>query len=138
MVIYAAITGVILEGPPTAAESGWEERGYVSIGGGGHGESEMRGGEVATGGRYRWRGNVLALAVVAAICTPIGGKVRAGRGEGEEMIYIPISYRLATLQTHVLVHDRGWGGGECEGKGRTRGRMREPLGRSVSINEKYK
>ena len=126
-----------MEGPPTAAKSGWEERGYVSIWGGGHGESEVRRGEVATGGRYRRRSSVLTLAVVAAICTAIGGKVRASRGEGEEMRYIPISQGFAALQTHVLVHDRSWGGGECEGKGRTRGRMRELLGR-VWINEKYK
>ena len=62
-----------MERAAAAAESGWEERGYVSIGGRGHSEADMRGGEVAAGGGYGWGGGVQAFAVVAAICTSIGG-----------------------------------------------------------------
>lgn len=73
MVIYVSVTGVILERSAAAAESGWEKCGYVSIWGRGHGGADMRGGEVTASGRCGWGGSVQTFAVVATVCTPIGG-----------------------------------------------------------------
>jgi len=58
VVIYVAIAGVILERAAAAAESGWEESGYVSIWCPRHGEAEVGGGEVAASGGYGWGGSV--------------------------------------------------------------------------------
>ena len=125
MVVYVPITGVILERPAAAAESDWEECGYLSVRGGGHGEADVGGRGVAARGRYGWGGSVEAFAVVAAICTSIGGGLeQVGVGEGCE-IY---TRRLEVCHT-ANTRPRTWrwpgGGGECEGGGR----MREGQGR---------
>lgn len=73
MAVYIPITGVILERTATTAKSDWEKCGYIPIRDGGHGRADMRGGGVAADGRYGGGGSVQSFAVVAAVCTSIGG-----------------------------------------------------------------
>ena len=72
VVIYAAITGVILKRTTATAKRGWEKRRNVSIWGGRHGGADVRGGEGAARGRNGRGSSVKTFAAVATICTPIG------------------------------------------------------------------